>query len=142
MSVARRLSALRGVPQRYRTDRRAFERLTGDILANVLDELAGTFGDRIANVAVVVEDWPPDDDDEDIGLAAAGPQFDVLGLYQGVPLGARSSDYHLAVPDRITIYRGPILAACRSEAEARREIRLTLLHEIGHYFGLDDDELP
>jgi predicted Zn-dependent protease with MMP-like domain len=140
MSAGARLRSLRGVPQRYRTDRRTFDRITAEILAEVLSELFAGLGERPSNVSVVVEDWPPTEAE-----GAAWTQeddTDLLGLYHGVPLGARSSDYHLALPDRITIYRQPILASCRSEAETRREIRLTLLHEIGHYFGLGDDELP
>ncbi|MCC6177781.1 MAG: metallopeptidase family protein [Chloroflexi bacterium] len=133
-SAASRLRAARGVRIRYRTDRRVFVRLVQAALA----ELPERFRDRLSNVAVVVEEWPSEDgdsgDDEEAG--------DLVGLYQGVPYGDRSVDYHLAVPDRITIYRGPILASARSEAEAREEIRLTVLHEIGHYFGLSDDELP
>lgn len=139
MSAAARLQALRGVPQRYRTDRRTFSRISSEILADVMAELSGQFGEQLSNVSVVVEDWPPTSQETDLG---GDEDMDLLGLYQGVPLGARSSGYHLALPDRITIYRQPILSVCRSEAETRREIRLTLLHEIGHYFGLDDDELP
>jgi predicted Zn-dependent protease with MMP-like domain len=140
VSAAARLRALRGVPQRYRTDRRTFDRIVSDVLSDVLAELSEQFGDRVSNVSVMVEDWPPAESEALASLAS--DEDDLLGLYQGIPLGARSSDYHLALPDRITIYRQPILAACRSEAETRREIRLTLLHEIGHYFGLGDDELP
>jgi len=136
MNAGGRLKALRGVSQRYRTDRRLFESMVAEAVA----ELPDRFRDRLSNVAVVVEDWPPDagsvlDRDED-------EETDLLGLYQGVPLGYRSSGYHLALPDRITIYRQPILASCRSEAALRREIRATVLHEIGHHFGLSDAELP
>jgi predicted Zn-dependent protease with MMP-like domain len=139
MSAESRLRALRGLPQRYRTDRRTFDRLVSEVLAEVLAEIDRQVGHRPSNVAVGVEDWPPDDD---LGRSESPEDNDLLGLYQGVNVGARSSGYHLTLPDRITLYRGPILAACRSEAETRREIRLTLLHEIGHYVGLGDDELP
>ena len=137
MSAADRLRAARGVRLRYRTDRRSFER----IVAEALGTLPEPFRERVSNVAVVVEEWPGDE----AGAEGAGDDASesaVLGLYQGVPYGERQTDYNLAVPDRITIYRQPILAASRSEAEAREEIRLTVLHEIGHYFGLGDDDLP
>jgi predicted Zn-dependent protease with MMP-like domain len=139
MKAGARLQALRGVPQRYRTDRRTFDSMTSEILVDVLGELSAQFGDQVGNVAVVVEDWPPASDD--VG-GESDDEVDLLGLYHGVPIGERGSGYHLALPDRITVYRQPILAACRNEAEVRAEIRLTLVHEIGHYFGLGDDELP
>jgi predicted Zn-dependent protease with MMP-like domain len=135
MSAAERLRAARGLKQRYRTDRRTFER----IVAEVVETLPAPFRERFSNVAIVVEEWP-DAEADDVGDDA--PETDLLGLYQGVPYGERQTDYNLVLPDRITIYRKPILAASRSEAEAREEIRLTVLHEIGHYFGLGDDELP
>jgi predicted Zn-dependent protease with MMP-like domain len=136
MSAADRLRAVRGIRHKYRTDRRTFE----GIVAEVVRSLPEPFRDRLSNVGIGVEEWPDEDtvnegvdDDEETEL---------LGLYQGVPYGDRQTDYNLVLPDRITIYRGPILAASRNAAEAREEIRLTVLHEIGHYFGLGDDELP
>jgi predicted Zn-dependent protease with MMP-like domain len=136
MSAADRLRAARGLKQRYRTDRRTFDR----IVAEVLTTLPEPFRERFSNVAIVVEEWP-DEAAERVGLAGYG-QTELLGLYQGVPYGQREGGYHLVPPDRITIYRQPILAASRSEAEAREEIRLTVLHEIGHYFGLGDADMP
>lgn len=138
MSAADRLRAVRGVRHRYRTDRRAFVRIVGEVVAT----LPEPFRERFSNVAIVVEEWPGEDADAALGADRADEGTDLLGLYQGVPYSERQSGYHLVVPDRITIYRGPILAASRTEAEAREEIRLTVLHEIGHYFGLGDDELP
>jgi len=133
VTASERLRALRGVPQRWRTNRRTFERVVAEELAR----LPAQFRERISNLAVIVAEWPedeaPDQDADDTEL---------LGLYQGIPYGARSSDYSMVLPDRITIYRQPILSICRTEAEAREEIRLTVIHEVGHYFGLGDDELP
>ncbi|MDP8925293.1 MAG: metallopeptidase family protein [Chloroflexota bacterium] len=132
---AARLRALRGQPRRYRPDLRTFEQLVAEALA----ELPAPFRDLLSNVAVEVAEWPSPDDaeilsgDEDDGL---------LGLYRGIPYGERGTGYHLAVPDRITIYRRPILDLCRTEEEVRAEIRKTVLHEVGHYFGLSDEELP
>jgi predicted Zn-dependent protease with MMP-like domain len=138
MTAADRLRAARGVRHRYRTDRRTFERLVADVVAT----LPEPFRERFSNVAIVVADWPDDDVDADTADDLDGEESDLLGLYQGVPYGERQSDYNMVLPDRITIYRKPILAGCRSEVEVREEIRLTVLHEIGHYFGLGDDELP
>jgi len=136
MNAESRIRALRGVPQRYRTDRRLFE----SMVAEALTELPEHFRTRISNVAVMIEEWPPEG--SELPDLDVDDDPDLLGLYQGVPLGHRSSGYHLVLPDRITIYRQPILASCRSEAALRREIRLTVLHEIGHHFGLSDAELP
>ena len=61
---------------------------------------------------------------------------------EGTPIGLRGTDYSLALPDKITVYRRPLLAACHTQRELRDEVRLTVLHEIGHYFGIDDAELP
>lgn len=88
----------------------------------------------MSNVAVVVEDRPPDE------VRAGGG---ALGLYQGTPLGGRGNEsYSMVLPDRVSIYRLPLLRACHTEADLREEITLTLLHEIGHHFGLDEHELP
>ena len=139
MTAADRLRAARGVRQRYRTDRHTFERLVAEALAS----LPAQFRERISNLAVIVEEWPDDDvTAEHVPPDADGAPSELLGLYQGIPYGDRHSGYSMVLPDRITIYRQPILAASRSEAEAREEIRLTVVHEIGHYFGLGDDELP
>ena len=131
MTASDRLRALRGVPHRWRTNRREFERIVADELAR----LPAQFRDRITNLAVVVAEWPEDEGPDDT------QDDELLGLYQGIPYGARS-EYSMVLPDRITIYRQPILSICRTEAEAREEIRLTVIHEVGHYFGLDDHELP
>lgn len=137
MNASERLRAARGAKQKYRTDRRAFDR----VVSEVLTTLPEPFRERLENVAVIVEEWPSDAAD-DVEAAGVDAGDGLLGLYRGVPYGERQSGYNLVLPDRITIYRQPILAQCRSEAEAREEIRLTVLHEIGHYFGLGDDELP
>jgi predicted Zn-dependent protease with MMP-like domain len=89
--------------------------------------------DALSNVAVTIEDRPRGE------VQATGG---ALGFYQGTPVGERGLGYNLALPDKVTIYRLPLLAACDSQAELVEEITLTLLHEIGHHFGLDDAALP
>lgn len=106
-------------------DAERFERLVGAAVDAIPPELA----DHIDNVAVVVEDEAPADDP---GL---------LGLYDGVPLTERDSWYVAAMPDRIRIFRAPILRMCDSEAQVVREVYITVVHEIAHHFGIDDDEL-
>lgn len=130
-----RLRPYRELRRRYRPDRRAFERL----VAEVIETLPSPFVEKLANVAIVVSDAPSSAEARAVGVA---PDSDLLGLYQGTPYGERGTGYHLVPPDRITIYRRPILAVCRTEAEVREEIRTTVLHEVGHYFGLSDAELP
>ncbi len=102
-----------------------FEQLVGDALDSIPDELA----EHMENVAVFVED--------------RGVSRNLLGLYEGVPLTDRSPlDYGgMVMPDRITIYRLPIVAHCRDEAEVVHQVRVTVIHEVGHHFGIDDDRL-
>lgn len=131
MKVSRRLQRHAA---RYSIDRRRFERL----VARALSELPEQFRSRIDNVAVVVEERP---DPRRLAELGYGPDEDLLGLYEGVPLGDRGTGYSLVLPDRITIFRQPILAVCRSEEEVVEEVKLTVMHEIAHYFGISDEEL-
>lgn len=99
------------------------------------------------NVHVIVEDEPTD---EQLALGrgypeqAGDPARDeetLFGLYEGVPLTRRGGDYHLVPPDRITIFRGPLERACASPQAIAREVRVTVMHELGHHLGLEEDEL-
>ena len=115
--------------------RREFEGLVGE----ALDGLPSRFAEAMENIGVVVEEEPTAEDLVAVGL---DPERDtLLGLYQGVALPDRGLDYS-ALPDRIVLYRLPILDMCRTREEVVREIRITVEHEIGHFFGLDEDELP
>ena len=93
-----------------------------------LDELPPNIARALENVAVVVEDEHPEDPD-------------LLGLYDGTPLPERGSWYAGRLPDRITIYRVPLEESFGDPEELRREIRITVLHELAHYFGIDEDRL-
>ncbi len=104
--------------------REGFKRLVEKALAALPEE----FHRYLENVAVVIEDEPP------------GDMPDVMGLYEGVPLVERSIDDTI-LPDCITIYKGPIERACRTRTEMEAEVRVTMLHEIGHFFGLDEGQL-
>lgn len=115
---------------------KSFERLVQQALEDLPDEFAA----RLENVAVVVEDEPDAEDLEEMGLDPDDAE-ELFGLYQGVPLIERESSYS-ALPDRIVIYRGPILRACDSPQEVVREVKLTVIHELGHHFGLSDEEMP
>ncbi len=102
-----------------------FEELVADALDTVPPELTRL----IDNCVVLVEDDAPADDP------------DLLGLYDGTPLTERDSHYTMAMPDRITIFRNPTLAMCESEEEVVEEVGITVVHEIAHHFGIDDDRL-
>jgi predicted Zn-dependent protease with MMP-like domain len=114
--------------------RSAFERLVGE----ALDGLPPDFAALLDNVAVVVEEEPDPRVLTEMGM---DPDEELLGLYLGVPLTVRDSQYQ-ALPDRVAIYRGPVLRCCGSRREVVREVRDTVVHELGHHFGLEDEEMP
>ncbi|MEK6375203.1 MAG: metallopeptidase family protein [Acidobacteriota bacterium] len=113
-----------------RISRREFEQL----VEQALGELPDRFAALLDNVAIVVEEEPSDEDldvmDEDAN--------ELLGIYRGVPITERHYD-SMRLPDQIAIFRGPILRVARSRSDALHEIRDTVVHELGHYFGLDDE---
>ena len=100
------------------------------LVAQALDSLPRRFRERLTNVAIIVEDSPPAEPEGGI----------LLGLFHGVPRTEKSV-FWATPPDRIYLYQRNIEAVCRTEAEIRRQVRATLLHEVGHYFGLNEDEL-
>ena len=114
--------------------RTQFERL----VERALRKLPRSFRDKLANIAVVVEDWADDETLEEMGIE---PPDTLYGLYRGVDLTRRDSSYGNVLPDTITIYQGPIEEDCASDDEMSEVVRETVMHELGHYFGLDDDQL-
>jgi len=121
-----------------RVSREEFEGLVEE----ALEQLPVEFKSALDNVAVMVVEEPSTEDLEEVGIEPEDPDRDELfGLYQGVPLPERDSFYS-ALPDRVLIFRGPILRACETRRQVIREVRETVQHELGHYFGLDEDELP
>lgn len=112
----------------YHVSPEAFEGLVAD----ALDAIPAGLIAAMENVAVVVEDWP-DERDEPGAL---------LGRYEGVPLTARGPiGYAGVMPDRITIYRGPLCEQARDASDLAEQVRITVLHEVGHHFGIDDERL-
>ena len=102
-----------------------FEEYAREAIASLPSHLR----DRMSNVDIVVEDEPP-------------PGTRLLGLYQGIPLTRRSSNYGAVLPDKITIYRGPLVRLYGYDAERlRREVSRVVLHEIAHHFGISDERL-
>ncbi len=114
--------------------RRQFEAL----VERALRRLPRKFGDKLANIAVVVEDWPDDETLADLGIE---PPDTLYGLYRGVDLTHRDSSYGNVLPDTVTIYQGPIEEDCADEEEMADLVRETVIHELGHYFGLDDETM-
>ena len=121
-----------------RVAREEFEAL----VVEALEQLPAEFQRALENVAVMVEEEPSAEDLEEVEIDPEDPDRDELfGLYQGVPLSERDSFYS-ALPDRVLVFRGPILRGCDTRRQVIREIRETVQHELGHYFGLEEDELP
>jgi predicted Zn-dependent protease with MMP-like domain len=114
--------------------RRQFEAL----VERALRRLPAKFKEMLANIAVVVEDWP---DDETLAELEIDPPDTLYGLYRGVDLTHRDSNYGNVLPDTVTIYQGPIEEDCADEREMAELVRDTVVHEIGHYFGLDDETM-
>lgn len=100
-----------------------------DLVAEALDEVPDELARLVDNVVILVEDDAPAHDP------------DLLGLYEGIPLTERGTWYAGAMPDRITIYRKPILAICDTFDDVVDEVHITVVHEIAHHFGIDDDRL-
>jgi predicted Zn-dependent protease with MMP-like domain len=113
---------------------REFERLVGE----ALDSLPERFATMLDNVAVVIEEEPSDEDRELLD----DPGDELLGIYRGIALTERVFDMPPMLPDQIAIFRQPIMRIARTRREAIQEIRDTVIHELGHYFGLDDHEMP
>ena len=114
--------------------RDAFERLVGDALASV----PRRFRDAMRNIAIVVEDEPSSDLLAEMEIE---PPDTLLGLYQGTPLTERRWDYGNALPDRILLFQGPLERESDGEDDLIVAIGETLIHEIGHYFGLSEEEI-
>jgi predicted Zn-dependent protease with MMP-like domain len=108
------------------------------LVAEAIKTIPRRFRDEMRNIAVVVEDEPPPDVLEDMGI---DPPDTLLGLYQGTPLTERSWDYGNQLPDRIVLYQGPIEDSSDDEEDTVVAIGETLIHEVGHYFGLSEEEL-
>jgi predicted Zn-dependent protease with MMP-like domain len=113
-------------------DRTEFE----ELVREALDDLPDEFAERLENVSVVIEDEPTTDLLRSMGM---NPRRDTLfGLYQGIPLDQRGASYGGVLPDKITIFYRPLLRACVTADRIRRQVRATVIHEIAHFFGLDD----
>jgi predicted Zn-dependent protease with MMP-like domain len=108
-----------------------------EVVAEVMDSLPREFRRRIRNVAVLVEDRPPDQKPPTRGK----PRQLLLGLFHGVPMTQQSVFQLRTGPDYVVLYQKNIEAICHNEAEVREQIRRTVIHEFGHYFGMTEEQL-
>jgi predicted Zn-dependent protease with MMP-like domain len=113
--------------------RKAFESLVDQAVRDLPDE----FREKLQNVELIVEDWPSR---ELLDRMEIDEEDGLFGLYEGVPLTERGFSAPL-YPDRIWIFQKPIEDACETDADIKEEIRVTLLHEVAHFFGIDDEHL-
>lgn len=113
--------------------RAQFEQLVRQALDSIPDSLL----QRLDNVDIVVEDAPTREQLVGSGIEEGNL---LLGLYEGLPLTERY-DYGMALPDKITLFQAPIESICDTDEEIEREVRVTVVHEIAHHFGIDDDQL-
>ncbi|MDR1386128.1 MAG: metallopeptidase family protein [Propionibacteriaceae bacterium] len=100
-----------------------------ELVAEALDSIPTDFWDRVDNLVVLIEPEPPESDPE------------LLGLYDGIPLSERDSSYGAVLPDRVLIFRGPLRRMAFDKADLAEQVAITVVHEIGHFFGFEDDDL-
>ena len=116
-----------------RLSRQDFEHL----VQRAFEELPTAIREALDNVDIALEDWPSKDEIKSMGLAS---RYELFGLYTGVPLTEREASDPL-LPDRILLFQRPIEAACNSAEVVVEQIKITLRHEIGHYLGLEEEDL-
>ncbi|MGH7899009.1 MAG: metallopeptidase family protein [Candidatus Binatia bacterium] len=116
-------------------DRRRFRRLVED----ALDTLPIAIRERMVNITIVIEDEPTVEQFDGAGLDP--DKDDLFGFYEGAPLSERGHDFGMVLPDRITLFYYPLVETFHGPAAIREEIRRTVVHEVAHFLGLDDDEI-
>ncbi len=107
------------------------------IVRAAVEDLPEQFRYALENVAIVVEDEPTPSQTAEVDL---GNEHELFGIYEGIPLTERGHG-HMSLPDRIVIFRGPLQRCFASPVEIATEVRRTVIHELGHHMGLDDDEM-
>lgn len=108
-----------------------------DLVLQALEEVPPKIGNALQNVAILVEDWPME---EELDAAGVDARHHLFGLYTGVPLPEREGGPP-PLPDTITLFKRPIESACSSRQEVVHEVKVTVLHEVGHYLGMGEDDL-
>lgn len=108
-----------------------FETLVAEALAEIPERILG----YLDNVAITVQPWPSS---AQLRRSQVGPGYTLFGLYEGIPLTRRGAHYNLVAPDRITIFQGPIEQHCHTPQAIREQVRKTVIHELAHHFGFDE----
>lgn len=108
------------------------------LISEAMDELPQEYIEHLNNVLVTYEDQPSPEQREKLRLRC---NETLLGLYEGTPLPARGDGYNLVLPDRITLFKLPILQSVADEEQLKTQVKHTLWHEIAHYYGLDHDRI-
>ncbi len=108
------------------------------LVLEALESMPEMFHEALDNVEIVIEQWPAWNT---MRMAGVRSKFELLGFYHGVPLTERTTNYGLVSPDKISIYQKPIEAQCSTPQEVRALVHRVVLHELAHYFGIDDDRL-
>jgi predicted Zn-dependent protease with MMP-like domain len=122
---------------RQRARRHRFTKLVQEALSDLPEPVQA----MLNNVAVIVEDEPSGAHLRESADGVEGEPEELFGLYQGIPLSRRDSHYSLVTPDRITVFQGPLERAFRTRVEMREQVRVTVLHELAHHIGFEEDQL-
>jgi predicted Zn-dependent protease with MMP-like domain len=108
------------------------------VVAEALDELPEDIGRALSNISVVVQTWP---DRATLQKMKLRNRYQLLGLYEGIPLNRRGVSYGAVLPDRVTIFQGPIEATAKTRAELREQIKSVVIHEIAHHIGIGEKRI-
>lgn len=109
-----------------------------NMMEQAIETIPQAFKDKIENLAFIVEPYPSEDDLDKLELS---DKYSLLGLYSGIPYTGRSTWYAGVMPDRIILFQNNIQARCNSIAELKESIREVVIHEVAHYFGMNEDEV-
>jgi predicted Zn-dependent protease with MMP-like domain len=110
-----------------------------ELVVEAIDELPDDILGMLDNVEIVVADAPTADQLDEAGNLDAGEML--LGLYEGIPLTDRTGNYGMVLPDKITLFQGALESVCQDEETLRNEVRVTVIHELAHHFGISDRRL-
>ena len=111
-----------------------------ELVEEALQELPAMFREKLENLAIMIEDEPESQARQRPG-PRAGPRRLLLGIFQGIPATQKSIFDIVTAPNRIVLYQKNIEAICRTDAQIRQQVRITVMHELGHYFGMSEEQL-